>query len=575
MVQIDRRTFLAGAVAAGGALVLGGCGDDDGGGGATATTTQRGDESMRPAPRPTLRLAGGDQGFPSPFAYTRGPGYIQMSYLYDTLLWKDSTGAVLPWLAASLPQRSADGRTYTFELRDNVRWHDGRPLTPADVAFSFRYFATQREAGRLSQTIIVEPVPEITEVRETGPRSVEFQLSAPVATFLQFGGAGAVPIVPQHVWSQVDNASMATDPQVLVGSGPYRLESYSRGEGSYLYTANDDYFLGRPFVRRIENRPAGAGPAAELNPLMAGELDAGAASGVRPEALEPFRRDAAFEVVEQPPGVSQTALNWNLAKPGPLADPRFRQACARAIDREDLVRRLFAGNGTAGNPGWIPPESPWHAPVEQYRFDVATADRLLDDAGYRRPSPDATRQTADGQPLRFGLLVTSPPAPVTEVVVNALRAVGVELQPQAVDMPTFNQRVNRGETDMYLINSGGMNSDLAPDYLRLVYNSGSRLTQRAFGYKNAEVDQLTQEQLNTLDEGERKRIVGRIQQLVAGDLPLLPLVYPDSFGIYRKAAFDQWYVTPGGVAGVVPTLYNKHVFVTGLRQGLEVRPIQE
>ncbi len=65
--------------------------------------------------------------------------------------------------------------------------------------------------------------------------------------------------------------------------------------------------------------------------------------------------------------------------------------------------------------------------------------------------------------------------------------------------------MNRGETDMYLINSGGMNSDLAPDYLRLVYNSTSRLPQRAYGYKNPEVDQLTSEQLNTLDEGERKR----------------------------------------------------------------------
>ncbi|HWC10804.1 MAG TPA: ABC transporter substrate-binding protein, partial [Acidimicrobiales bacterium] len=525
--------------------------------------------------RPPLRLGGGDQGFPSPFAYRRGPGYVQMSYLYDTLLWKDSTGEVLPWLAASLPRRSPDGLTYTFQLRENIRWHDGRPLTPEDVAFSFEYFASQRSSGRLSQQIIVEPVPEITEVRPTGPRSVDFRLNAPVATFLQFGGAGAVPIVPRHVWSQIDNASQASDPAVLVGSGPYRLESYSAGEGTYLYTANDDYFLGRPFVRRLENRPVGEGPAGELTALQAGELDAANASGIRPEALESFRREPAFEILEQPPGVSQTALNWNLGAGGALADVRFRQACCRAINRSDLVQRLFGGNGTPGNPGWIPPESPWHVRVEQYPFDVAAANRLLDDAGYRRPSPDAIRQTADGQPLRFTLLATTPPSPIAEVVVSSLRTVGIELQTQAIDTPAFNQRVNRGETEMYLIGAGGMNSDLAPDYLRLIYNSKSNLTQRARGYRDAQVDELTEQQLHTLDEDERKRIVGRIQELVARDVPLLPLVYPSSFAITRKSTFDQWYITPGGVAGVIPTIYNKHVFLTGRKEGFQIRPIQE
>jgi len=112
---IDRRTFLAGAAGAAGALYLGACG---GGSGTSARA---------------LHLAGGDAGFPSPFAYSRGPGYVQMSYIYDTLLWTDASGRQLPWLASRV-RRSSDGLTYTFELRDNVRWHDGRPLTPADVA---------------------------------------------------------------------------------------------------------------------------------------------------------------------------------------------------------------------------------------------------------------------------------------------------------------------------------------------------------------------------------------------------------------------------------------------------------
>ena len=127
------------------------------------------------------------------------------------------------------------------------------------------------------------------------------------------------------------------------------------------------------------------------------------------------------------------------------------------------------------------------------------------------------------------------------------------------------------DVELSLIGSGGMNSDLAPDYLRLVYNSKTRLAQHAQGYVNPEVDDLTQRQLATLDEGERKKIVARAQELIARDVPILPLLYPDSYTMFRKATFDQWYVTPGGVAGVVPTANNKQAFVTGTKTGTKVR----
>lgn len=118
-------------------------------------------------------------------------------------------------------------------------------------------------------------------------------------------------------------------------------------------------------------------------------------------------------------------------------------------------------------------------------------------------------------------------APVTvaaapgAVLIAALKAIGVELRAEAVDTPTFNQRVIRGDSELSLIGSGGVNSDLAVDYLRLVYSSKATLTQKAQGYSNPEIDDLTQKQLNTVDEAERKRIVSRIQEIIARDVPLL------------------------------------------------------
>lgn len=85
-------------------------------------------------------------------------------------------------------------------------------------------------------------------------------------------------------------------------------------------------------------------------------------------------------------------------------------------------------------------------------------------------------------------------------------------------------------------------------------------------------DELAQEQLRTVDEEERMAIGAEMQQIVADDLPLLPLYYEDSFHIFNEDVFDQWYFTTGGVGVRVPSVLNRHVFVTGLRSGLDVRP---
>lgn len=536
-------------------LVAAGCGgggDDAAPTDGTTTTTAK---SKVPV---ALRLAGGDEGFPSPFGYRRGPGYVHASFIYDTLLWKDGSGKVLPWLAESF-KASDDGLTYAFELRKGVKWHDGKPFTAKDVEFTFTYFGQQK----ISPQVIVQPVPEIEKVVAVDDLTVEFTLSAPAATFLQFGGAGAVPIVPEHIWSTVDRAEQASDVKLLVGTGPYRLESYSPGEGSYLYTSNEDYFLGPPVVNRLEFVATGD----PLTALRSGELSMATGSGLRPDALSPFQDGNTHKVLEAPPGSTGMGLYWNLAKGGALADPKFRRANALALDAEDMVKRFFGGNGTPGNPGWIPPKHPFHVDVEQYDFDLDKAKQILDEAGYANGG-DGVRSGPDGKPLTFELLVAAPAGPPVEFVVGALAKIGVKLNVQALDTPAFNQRLIAGDSEMSMIGFGGMNSDLAPDYLRLIYSSKTKLTQHAQGYMNPKVDELAEEQLHTLDTDERKKIVAEIQRIVADDLPLLPLFYPTLFAIHDRKVFDAWYFTPGGVAGVVPTTLNKHVLITGEKAGL-------
>ena len=547
-VVMDRRTFLRTSLAAAGAVYLGACRSPGDGAGEEG--------------RPTLRIPGRDFGFPSPFSYFVGPGYTRMSYIYDSLLWVDASGQLLPWLASSY-QASPDGLTYTFELRDGVVWHDGRPVTPEDVVFTFEYYAAH---DRQIPPFVVVRARDVAQVRATGGRSVEVRLRAPVVTFLP-EVATRMPIVPKHVWAPVANPGQPRELEVLVGSGPYRLRTYSGGQGSYLYTANDAFFLGRPFVKRLEMAPVDD----ELTAVYAGDLDAGGSRpvGVTPDALRPFRDDDSFGVVEGPDD-QVVALYWNLGRGGALADPRFRQSCCHAIDRNNMVKRLLGGLGDPGNPGFLPPRHPFHAQVEQYAFDPEQANRLLDQAGYRREGPGGVRRARDGRPLRFELSAPPDVASAVDLVVQSLKAIGVELSINPVDFPTLVNTMGQGGYEMAVTYYGNLSGD--PDFMRTAYSS--RVPAKAFlsaqGYVDRQFDDVAERQRVASDEAQRKELVAQMQRIAARDVPLLHLYYPRLFHVYRKAKFEEWAFTPN--SGFLSSPYNKELFVTGSKApGLDIR----
>ena len=548
MRRMDRRAFLRTGVGAMGAIALASC-----------TTTReespeagRAVDPSRPAPRPTIRASVAlDFGLPQPFNYLGAPGYQLMTLVYDTLLQEDVDGKML-LLLASRYQRSPDGLVYTFELRDNVRWQDGRPLTVDDVKFTFDYFRSQTLASQL-----VAVPRDVAEVRVVDPRTVEVRLEKPAVTFPR-NVAALLPIVPRHVWAAIPNAAEASRPEVVMGSGPYRLQSYTSGEGAYLFVANDDYHLGKPFVKRVEMRPVGD----DLTALQAGEIDVGSTDvfGVPPETLAPFRADRAFGVQEFKSAIA-IPLRWNVGRGGALADVRFRQACARAIDRNDIVQRLTNGSALPGNPGYLSQTSEWHVDVEQYPHDPGLANRLLDEAGYAR-SGSGLRQGPDGRPLRFSLTVVSGIPAVLELVVAAMKGIGVEVVPKQV--PLINV-LGDEDYEMLVGFDGDLSGKSDPDHLRLVYSSRSDVFQHPKGYANPQMDQLLERQVVTIDDAERRRLVAEIQQIAARDLPVLPLYYPTTYSIFRRQAFDQWG------EGLSLTEQRRNL-MTGLKSGITIRP---
>jgi len=550
--MMRRRTFLQGVAGMAGAVLLGGCSKDDGGSGGG---------------RPTVRVSEWTSlGYPSPFTYTAPPGYWRMSLIFDTLTWPDSTGEQLPWLASSYSQ-SEDGLTYSLDLRE-VTWDDGRPLTARDVVFTYEYYTSQ------TFTPLLVGVPRGgIEVVATGERAVEFRLDRPDATFLQFV-LGTMPIVPEHIWSTITDPMATFDERALISTGAYSLDSRNETQGTESYVAKDGYFLGRPFVRRIEMLPVDDA----LTALRIGELDGAstAAEGARNEVLVPFRDDPKYGIVSRDAGFA-FPLFFNMKRGGALADLRFRRACLHAIDREDMVSRLLTGNGQVGSQGWLPPSHPFHNPeVRDYPFDRAEAERLLDEGGYRRSGSVGNRTNPDGSTLRYTLFIPDVvPIALAELTAASLKAVGVDIELRRIDLVRLFGTKLQESYDLLITSypgPSGTGPGGDPEMLRGVYYSKPpNPFHKATGYENAEVDRLLDAQVATLDVTERKRLVGQVQAMVAEDLPVAMLYYTNFFFVYLKDVFDRWYYTPGGFGTGFSDVYNKHPYITGEKQGLAMR----
>jgi len=285
----------------------------------------------------------GDWGFPSPYAhYSRGPGYTRMSYLFDTLIWKDGEGYV-PALAESWDLEGDD--VYTFHLRDDVTWHDGEKFTAADVVFTVEYI--KEHPYQWVDSSIIESAEALDD------KTVKITLSEPYAPFLDQVG-GTLPILPEHIWAEVDDPVTYRDQEALVGTGPYTLDvdDYDQVQGTYRYLAYNDYYLGEPMVKELRFVKISAPNAAAE--LLQGNVNT---AGIEPEMIDQLEDD--FEIISVPSHWWNYKLMINHQK-GLMSDKRFRQALAYAIDRNELVEIAGRGYGLAGSPGFIPPDNDWY-----------------------------------------------------------------------------------------------------------------------------------------------------------------------------------------------------------------------
>ncbi len=502
----------------------------------------------------TVKMAGGtpggaDWGYPAPFTfYPRGPGYSRMSLLFDTLTWKDADG-VIPALADGWTV-SDDGKTWTFYLDRNARWHDNELFTADDVKFTIEYM--QDHEGEFTW---FEAINYINDVQVIDDYTVVIDLNAPMASFL-VDIAGNVPILPEHIWCDVSDPRTFKDDDAVIGTGPLKLVDYDSAMSSYQYEANYDYYDGKLLVDEFISMEVGDAPAA----LKTGDVDEVSFWGSEIIAVQDFKDNhPEFTIVTGPSfWVLQVIFNCDAddTKGYPTNILEFRQAIAHGIDRDEIVSQVLNDGGIPANTGIMHPDSIWYNPdCAVYEYNPDTANDILDSLGFTEKNSEGIRQYPAGAErsgnVEFYLYTTGKFSREAGLIQTDLAAIGIGIYVSPSTWGPIDDRLKAGNFDMVISGHGGISN---PQIMRIP-------SWPASTYQNSEYDSIFTAQEVEMDLDTRKELVDQLQEVVADDLPVYTLYHPYMWCVYNPEVLDTWFYTRDGIGIGIPLELNKLIFL--------------
>jgi len=422
---------------------------------------------------------------------------VQRYVLFMTLVRYDSLLRPEPYLAERWAW-SADGRTLTFTVRGDVRWHDGVPTTARDAAFTLRLAEDPRTGYPRASDLACLGGVEAVDARTLRLTFCRAQTGIPNVLV-------ELAILPEHLLGTMapESLRVAAFNEHPVGNGPFRFVSHEPGR-RWVFDADTGFpaaLGGPPGIRRLVIAVVEE-PSTKLAGLTSGELHV---AGIQAMHAALVRRVPGLAVLDSPILLSY-GLFWNTARP-PFAEARLRRALTLALDRRQMVAAYLYGFGTVAD-GPVPPAHPGAVAVPAVPFDRAAARALLDSLGWVE-GPDGRRRRLRRE-LAFTLLTVGSSDNVLEQLIQAdLAVVGVRVRIRQLELGAFLAAAQspRREYDALVT---GIPGDLGLGYLRSLFDSRRRGEPQQYAqYANPAVDRA-------LDAGD----LAAVQRLVAGDLPV-------------------------------------------------------
>ena len=494
----------------------------------------------------------------NPFTGILAESYEMFQLQYATLLSTSSVDFTPDAGLAESWEASADGKTWTYNLRPDLLWSDGTPLTANDVVYTFNRILE----GRYEQRNYGNYVRNITSVTAPDDRTVVMTTKVPSPIMERL----AVYILPEHVWSAIDGKavrSFANEPaegETLVGSGPFLV--VERRTGQFIrMVANDNYYKGRPnvdeLVFRVYNNPDALGQA-----LIKGEIDF--ASGLTADVFSTLEgQEGITTYAGSYSGFNELAFNMGAAlvdgtpigdgNPH-LQDQQVRLAIAHSIDRQQMVDRILDGYGTPGSSIIPPTYTTLHVDPGTQTYDPALANQILDDAGYAM-GPDGVRIGPDGEPMIYRLFVRSDSDSSVksgEYFKSYMAAIGIQADIKPVDENALFEIIGRGEFDMF---EWGWVVEPDPDYQLSTFTCGKRSYEDGGEiyadlsdsfFCSEEYDALYAAQSEETDQAARAEIVKQMQRIIYDNVAYVVTYYYDNLEAYRSDRFTGFVGQPEG-----------------------------
>lgn len=446
--------------------------------------------------------------------------------MFNSLVKKNEQFDYVPELASNV-QRSDDGLTFTFTMRDGVTFHDGRAMTSADAKYTLDTVLTNNFAKSASffEGAGATRKSYIKSVEAPDARTLVVQLNTP--------WTGLLPnLVPIAIIPKDSYESEKTHP---LGTGPFKFKTYDQSQQVVELEAYPNYWDGAPHIQNVRARVISDSNAMQAE-LQSGRVDiAPLPTSLSPDAIKALGSNPNL-TVHQFVGSNLNLLTFNTAE-APLNNVKVRQALAYAIDRESMIRDLLLGQGKIAHS--ILPETSWaYTPGQTYHFDPAMAKKLLDEAGLKDPDGDGP-QMRISKPIVFRFSGSSASArQYASVIQNYLKDVGLPVSIEPSELNVFLEQLRRGQFQMAYGQWVGGNQD--PIFYRDLFATSeiptdARPARNRGRYSNPELDKILEEAVNTYDHAKTAPLYAKAQEIISRDVPVLPLWYQANMIIAKKS----------------------------------------
>ncbi|MCT2546175.1 ABC transporter substrate-binding protein [Streptomyces atratus] len=471
----------------------------------------------------------------NPFAPGQVVAPMTTQAIYEAMLvYNPANGKATPWLATSW-ETSKDGRTVTFTLRHGVRWSDGKPLTAADVAYTFGL-----------RKKLLGGYEYLRAVKAEGTDKVVFSLTKPYSPGLF--ELGKQIIVPEHIWAKVKDPAKDTNPDP-VGSGPYTQVANFQSQ-SYELRKNPEYW--QPKKQRIDGiRVLGFSGNDSANlAFVNGEADW--TQSFIPEVDKSFvAKDPEHNKYWYPKTGSMVDWTMNTTR-APFDDVKVRKALSLAVDRESVTEVGMNGyTRPADCTGLSGGYDKWRdkalaASCTWTRHDAAAAAKALDDAGYKKGS-DGKRKLKNGKPFTFDISVGSASSDwlsVANIIKQNLAGIGVTANVKSPDWAAVVSDYETGDYDTGIVWSD--NGATPFQFYRTtmgtdsVEPAGTKTVSNYHRFGDKKADALLDRFAAATDEAGQRGAIDGLQKLFAEEAPVVPLFPGPEWGAYTDTRFTGW-----------------------------------